>query len=80
LAGGPFIYLGYTPNTSGTSTITESGGSASTITWGTHARAYSNGFKIIASADDYNKAAVNAYSIAIDTDAQFASNNRSVVS
>ena len=76
---GPFIYLGYAPDTSGTSTITEAGGSASTITWGTHARAYSNGFKIIASADDYNKAAVNAYSIAIDTDAQFANNNRGVV-
>ena len=75
-ADGPFVYLGYKPDTSGTSTITEAGGSASTITWGTHARAHSNGFKIIASADDYNKSATNAYSIAIITSSQFADNNR----
>ena len=73
---GPFVYLGYKPDTSGTSTITEAGGSASTITWGTHARVHSNGFKIIASADDYNKSATNAYSIAIITSSQFADNNR----
>lgn len=60
-ADGPFVYLGYTPNTAGTSTI-----NSNTITWGTHALAMAAGFKVITSSTSYNNTGSNTYSIAVE--------------
>jgi hypothetical protein len=61
-ANGPMVYLGAAPDTSGTSTI-----NGNTITWGTHARATANGFKIITSSASYNTSGANTYSIDVLT-------------
>ena len=63
---GPFVWLGYPPDTSETSTI-----NSNTITWGTHADALANGLKLRTSLSSYNASGSNTYSIAIDTAAPF---------
>lgn len=68
-ADGPFVYLGYPPDTAGVCTI-----NGNAITWGTHADALANGFKLRTSSASYNAAGSNSYSIAIDADASFADN------
>ena len=55
---GPFVYLGFAPDVTGTSTI-----DGNTITWGTHCEAKATGFKVITTVAGYNEAAANAYSI-----------------
>lgn len=58
---GPNVWLGYTPDTGGTSTI-----NGNTITWGTHARPTASGFTIITSSASYNASGSNTYSIAVE--------------
>jgi len=60
-ADGPVVWLGYTPDTSETSTI-----NSNTITWGTHALPTAGGMKIITSSASYNTAGSNTYSIAVE--------------
>jgi hypothetical protein len=59
-ADGPFVWLGYTPDTSVASTI-----NGNAITWGTHAYPTAGGLKIITSSTSYNAAGANTYSIAV---------------
>jgi len=58
---GPFVWLGFTPNQGGTSTI-----NSNAITWGTHAIATAGGFKVIDATASYNVGGANTYSIAVD--------------
>jgi hypothetical protein len=60
-ADGPFVWLGYSPNQSGTSTI-----NGNTITWGTHADALAGGMKLRTASTSYNSTGTNTISIAVD--------------
>lgn len=59
-ANGPFVWLGYTPDTAGTCTI-----NGNAITWGTHAIPMAGGFKVITSSSSYNTSGSNTFSIAV---------------
>ncbi|MCP4538682.1 MAG: hypothetical protein GY832_16225 [Chloroflexi bacterium] len=59
-ADGPYVWLGYTPDTSATSTI-----NGNTITWGAHALPMAGGFKVITSSAPYNSTGTNTISIAV---------------
>jgi hypothetical protein len=60
-AGNLFVWLGYTPDTAGSSTI-----NGNAITWGTHALPCAGGFNVITSSTSYNAAGANTYSIAVE--------------
>ncbi|MCP4536514.1 MAG: LamG domain-containing protein [Chloroflexi bacterium] len=57
---GVSVWLGYTPDTSGTSTI-----NGNTITWGTHALPMAGGMLVITSSSSYNSTGTNTISIAV---------------
>jgi hypothetical protein len=58
-ASGPEVWLGATPDQSGTCTI-----NSNNITWGTHALPLAGGFRLITSSASYNASGSNTYSIA----------------
>ncbi len=59
-ADGPVVWLGFAPDVSGISTI-----NGNVITWGTHADALSNGFKVITTSTLYNSTGTNTISVAV---------------
>jgi hypothetical protein len=57
---GPYVWLGYTPDTAETFTI-----NGNAVTWGTHALPMAGGFKVVTSSTSYNNSGSNSYSIAV---------------